>query len=677
MKRSIFPVLLTFLFGAPAFPDVGKGVEAIGIGDYATPAKETTPIATSLEGVVISAELYWQAGLKRLPVKYMDVPVEIMCAKNIGLSPVLVILLEIKNNRFEPIVFEPSKLRFHTNRQSTLTPVSPEEIRSKVFVEIDAINNKNPSGEVVGEVLKISAAFLVGLGVAIVTSPLGVIDPEIPAYIGGGAAGMIDEGIEASRRHNSARTENSKDEILDDLIAKQLMYQTIAPNQSVSGYTYFFAQGYEDVLNDPKLRVSVLDSLTEQSYETTLNITTGSATSDRLFLTGLASPENLPNPAIEEPAIDADITGIYISEIIDVPPSNPRKFDNSIFVLKQQGNTIVAGNCTTNEMIHGTRVRNTITFLSSDQQGEYSGIAGELKTNADSSTLEGSWDFGSSLGKWSGEAEWKLTKIQPLINLPKTESELASNPVEQSVLIESPAVKEQPLIVDISGTYMTEAELLSAFSSSTVTSISNVDGVTPWSEKYYALQKGHTMGKIKGIFGGKSYKAWWTIKDGKWCADYGKGWKCNYMERVDESHIAIYKNGKPLEHLWRIQSSNKLPVLTEQVVLTEQAKNEQVVSGTNITGTYSSEIKGMSNKDKNRYSKLNIVQNGNKITGSFGKGQKKFEGSIEGDTFEIYWVDAWAAGEVKFKVGPDDQITGNYFWGNGVRGQWNLHRLVE
>jgi hypothetical protein len=106
-------------------------------------------------------------------------------------------------------------------------------------------------------------------------------------------------------------------------------------------------------------------------------------------------------------------------------------------------------------------------------------------------------------------------------------------------------------------------------------------------------------------------------------------------------------------------------------------QNNNAVLIPKITGIYSSEIKGIPYNDKKRYSKLKIVQNGNKITGSFAKGQRKFEGIIEGDTFVIYWIDGWKAWEVEFKVSPDNQIAGKYFFGNGSRGQWNLHRLVE
>ncbi len=46
MKRFfIFPVLLIFLLGTPAFADYQKGVTAAKSGDYETALKEFTPFA--------------------------------------------------------------------------------------------------------------------------------------------------------------------------------------------------------------------------------------------------------------------------------------------------------------------------------------------------------------------------------------------------------------------------------------------------------------------------------------------------------------------------------------------------------------------------------------------------------------------------------------------------------
>jgi len=41
----IFPVLLIFLFGIPAFADYQKGLDAYESGDYATALKEWKPLA--------------------------------------------------------------------------------------------------------------------------------------------------------------------------------------------------------------------------------------------------------------------------------------------------------------------------------------------------------------------------------------------------------------------------------------------------------------------------------------------------------------------------------------------------------------------------------------------------------------------------------------------------------
>ncbi len=41
----IFPILLIFLFGIPAFADFQKGLDAANRGDFATAVKEWKPLA--------------------------------------------------------------------------------------------------------------------------------------------------------------------------------------------------------------------------------------------------------------------------------------------------------------------------------------------------------------------------------------------------------------------------------------------------------------------------------------------------------------------------------------------------------------------------------------------------------------------------------------------------------
>lgn len=157
---------------------------------------EITPVTSSLEGVHISADLYWQAGLTRIAASDTQTPIEIMCTKSAGLSPVLMINLKIKNNRSEPVVFEPSDIRFHTNRQVTLTPDSPGDVGRKIFNEVDSINSRITAGKVMKEAGVFSAGLLTALGLTIVT-----LNP----YVGRIGGDMVTEGFDSQSSSNKAQ----------------------------------------------------------------------------------------------------------------------------------------------------------------------------------------------------------------------------------------------------------------------------------------------------------------------------------------------------------------------------------------------------------------------------------------------------------------------------------------
>ena len=61
----IFPVLLIFLFGTPAFADLEKGRDAYSSGDFATALKEFKPLAKQgdangqLGGLLITRVLHF------------------------------------------------------------------------------------------------------------------------------------------------------------------------------------------------------------------------------------------------------------------------------------------------------------------------------------------------------------------------------------------------------------------------------------------------------------------------------------------------------------------------------------------------------------------------------------------------------------------------------------------
>ena len=208
---------------------------------------------------------------------------------------------------------------------------------------------------------------------------------------------------------------------------------------------------------------------------------------------------------------------------------------------------------------------------------------------------------------------------------------------------------------NITGTYMTEEELLSTIPGSTVSGISNRDGKTPWTQDYGEPKKGIMKGKIKGVFGGSSYSSTWKIKNGQWCEDWGSGKSCVNMVRVDETHIRIYERGKSLKNLWELE----LPE-----------------SGTDIDGTYGSEITGIHGLKADN-AKITIKQSGNKIVGTnISKKDNDINGTREGDTIKFKYWTQWREYTGKWKISANgNRLEGSFENINGYGGKWKLTRI--
>jgi len=212
----------------------------------------------------------------------------------------------------------------------------------------------------------------------------------------------------------------------------------------------------------------------------------------------------------------------------------------------------------------------------------------------------------------------------------------------------------------ITGTYMTEEELLSTFPGSTVSSISNRDGKTPWTQDYGEPRKGKMKGKIKGVFGGSSYSSTWEIKNGQWCEDWGSGKSCSNMVRVDETHIRVYKSGKPQKNLWELE----LP-------------SGQLASGTGINGTYASNIQGGPTwMFKNRKPIFTIEQRGDQIIGTdVSQTGSKIYGTRNGDTIKFKYQGAHRLILGKWKINPDGTSLEGTWEEESGHGSWNLTRI--
>lgn len=97
-------------------PDAAFDVNASALASGAA----AVAASTTLEDVDVSSDLYWQVGINQVPVLHSSTK-----------SHVLATGIAIKNNRTEPIVFDPTTLRLRTNRFSVLKPDSPRTVAER------------------------------------------------------------------------------------------------------------------------------------------------------------------------------------------------------------------------------------------------------------------------------------------------------------------------------------------------------------------------------------------------------------------------------------------------------------------------------------------------------------------------------------------------------------------
>jgi predicted secreted protein len=612
---------------------------------------EITPVTSSLEGVHISADLYWQAGLTRIAAKDTQTPIEIMCTKSAGLSPVLMINLKIKNNRSEPVVFEPSDIRFHTNRQVTLTPDSPGDVGRKIFNEVDSINNRITAGKVMREAGVFSAGMLTMLGLTIAT-----LNPEV-GRIG---ADMVTEGFDSQSRSNKAQIKlRLKTKTIDQFVNRQLENLTIAPNQSASGLIYFFAPGGDGVLANPKLRVGILDPAQRQVYETVLDMTTGTSTSDQLLIPGLALPEIVVEKTIELTTADTDITGVYVSEITG---GSPGGFGNRTLVLafEQKGENITATNCTSHEKIHATRGGDTITFLWADREGMYPEVTGEWKVNADGSLLEGTWDAGNDVGKWESRGKWKLIKLDQ-----------AKSTEDAATIVTGNTAASTINITDQS----TPASWRNLLSGNTATG--KTEKGSTW--HVYHATDGTMLGRSTTRNNSESQDSgtWEITEEGKFCGRWRK-WRggsrdCFTMGRNGDGRFRDKAINKSYEYIYTIREGDP-----EGLARGSAAVNKQLPPGFKFTGRYLSENSGKKGKTLSDMTgeEVILVQTGGEISGTF-LGSGKIWGRIEGDTIQYdYFAPNGNTGIGEWEVSADgSELRGSWIPSTrNYSGTWNLYR---
>jgi hypothetical protein len=200
----------------------------------------------TLSGVAINASLHRQVGVTQMPTQLASVK-----------SDVLSVRLTIKNNRAEPIVFVPTSLRLRTNRHTMLTPDSARAVAQRMLRDA-------------GSDSAVAANILLG-----------------PLW------GQLVSMSEADAKNEAVEMATGQ------LRRAQLRHQTIAPSRSASGMVYFIATGMDGELDNPELRVHITDPSHRKNYETSLDMTSGSATASTLLLAGLKQPRDVASDAEE------------------------------------------------------------------------------------------------------------------------------------------------------------------------------------------------------------------------------------------------------------------------------------------------------------------------------------------------------------------------------------------
>jgi hypothetical protein len=251
--------------GKTVTPQMAKTPDAAFDTNASAVASGATAVVANmtLDGVDISGQLYWQAGLNQIPIQHSSIK-----------SPVLATRLTIKNNRSQPIVFDPSTLRLSTNRFSVLKPDSPRAVAER-FLRGSGSGGSGSAAEI-------------------------FFGPA-----GGAIFGAFAEMDQANRKDLIIR------KLTDELSRVQLDDQIIAPNTTVSGMAYFIALGIDARLDEPELRVSIADPSQRKTYETALNMKAGTGTAETLVLAGIKPPGSVAEkaPRTKAPLQDKEVFG--------------------------------------------------------------------------------------------------------------------------------------------------------------------------------------------------------------------------------------------------------------------------------------------------------------------------------------------------------------------------------
>lgn len=96
--------------------------------------------------------------------------------------------------------------------------------------------------------------------------------------------------------------------------------------------------------------------------------------------------------------------------------------------------------------------------------------------------------------------------------------------------------------------FMTQQELLATIPGHAIHGISRKGNAF-----VQVYSKGKKQGTLTGKMGDQKYAESWFVSGNHWCENWGSGHACWQVVRKDANTLQMYRNGKPIAHLWHVK----------------------------------------------------------------------------------------------------------------------------
>ena len=97
-------------------------------------------------------------------------------------------------------------------------------------------------------------------------------------------------------------------------------------------------------------------------------------------------------------------------------------------------------------------------------------------------------------------------------------------------------------------TFMTQTELLATIPGHTI------HGVSRKGKAFVQVySKGGKRGTVAGKMGNSKYTEAWFVTGNFWCESWASGHVCWQVVRKDRTTLQMYRAGRPIAHLWKVE----------------------------------------------------------------------------------------------------------------------------